>query len=744
MAKRRPRNVQPTPVRIPLRWEVVRNPRTWLESGFSLALLLTPLAFHSATSNSIVVKDFFSAWFFWFFLLLGGLVLYAEKSWRRIPISFAAPFLVYFLYGTIRALTSPYPEHSWASWKLTVFAVAPLIPCFLIAGSPRAGRRAFFFLALGALATCLYAAIQFAGAILERPNLDPVRWPWNRWPLSSGLLKALETDLRAFKWEAFDGLGGLPGVCSTLGNPNFFAGFLVGLIPVIAAAAVAASRNKSRLLLGALAGLGLLSLVFAGSRGGFLGVLGALAILPATLGVVFRKDVYRAKRRLGALLSLTFSGAIVLGLGYYFFIAQSPERGKGLGDLENRSIVYRCTAELIGDRFFLGVSPGLFSVRFPAYLRGVSAEKYGWMESPEEKVLEHAHSEILEIWSDLGVVGVALYLGFLVAWVVWVYRGSKRIERKDLRIVLAGIVCGVAAVQFENLVSTDMRWTASAWTLWGLLGAGAGIVVYSNGNADREIRRQPLPAWASPVAGLAVILLFLPSAKEYVADWYFTLGRNALAQNVPDGPDYLETSIALNPSYPQAPYLLAGYYYSTGDYKKAIELYERVREIRGDVVVVAENLATAHVKLSTVLEKDFERKEALLKAIDLYEQSLQRHPTFPRLADYLSRAYKMLGLERKSEIQRKRAIRLYEMWLAWDSSYPRPQYALDLSKNYFLEQDYDKSFWLLRTAKRWEGKEEGINAMRDALFQVRPGLAELWEREEEKAREASNTVKGEE
>jgi hypothetical protein len=149
MAKRRPRNVQPTPVRIPLRWEVVRNPRTWLESGFSLALLLTPLAFHSATSNSIVVKDFFSAWFFWFFLLMGGLVLYAEKSWRRIPISFAAPFLVYFLYGTIRALTSPYPEHSWASWKLTVFAVAPLIPCFLIAGCPRAGRRAFFFLALG-------------------------------------------------------------------------------------------------------------------------------------------------------------------------------------------------------------------------------------------------------------------------------------------------------------------------------------------------------------------------------------------------------------------------------------------------------------------------------------------------------------------------------------------------------------------------------------------------------------------
>lgn len=191
-------------------------------------------------------------------------------------------------------------------------------------------------------------------------------------------------------------------------------------------------------------------------------------------------------------------------------------------------------------------------------------------------------------------------------------------------------------------------------------------------------------------------------------------------------------SAELNPDMAPTHYLLGGYYFQAGKYPKAVEHFQRVRQIRGDVVVIAENLATAYFKISTEGATEVERQEALLKAIDLYEECLHRHPTFARLEDYLGRSYQRIGLERLASEHRLKAIELYEKWFKWGKSYPRPDYALDLGKNYLVEKNYPKAFSILESAYRWDLEPSRLNPALDQLFEGDPSLRVRWEASVEK------------
>ncbi len=719
---------------------------------FLSSLITLPIGFHPATSHTIIVKDYLALFYSLHFLLLGGALLFKEGFWRTVPPSFWIPLLLYAIYGTVRSFQSPYIEHSWAQWSLTLAGISVVIPASLVFRREASARRCLSVLATVTTLVCLYAVFQFIAALTGVKTIDPVNWPWDSAPLIGEFLKISETNLQIMEWERFEGFGSLPGACSTLGNPNFFAGFLIPLVGLFAGlflrrffakTGVTHSFKSVRSVFSPFVLLlALLSLFFAGSRGGLLGLGGVLIGLAVGLGLWF---LYRNHRRLGiALLAGSLIGTLTIlcALFVLFWPSNQDAAETTFGSVENRSIVYRCTSWLIRDHFLFGVTPGNFTIRFPYYLTGPEAEEYGWMEAPEEKVLEHAHSEYLEIWSDLGMVGLALWLITLAMWFRYLWSGWRETDSQFSKWLIAGIAAGVLGALFQNLISVSLRWVASSWIFWAFIGAGLGWV--QSHRTYARSKKGLLPLWVVPVCSLLALVLFLPSASRWTADWHFVRGREYLRHGSPMAEKELLRTIELNPRFPQSYYLLAGHCYTESRFDEAIEHYNKVRELRGDVVVLTENLATAYFKLSTTLEKEADRQEALLTAIELYENSLERHPTFPRLYDYLSRAYHRIGLERLSVEHRRKAIELYEKWFQWDFRDGRARYALDLAKNYYLEGDYENAFWQVRNAKRWDEKPESLEVMKRALFDADPTLAEKWEREEAKAAQAANQTPSQE
>lgn len=711
---------------------------------FLSSLVTVPLGFHTATSHTIVLKDFLAMFYALAFLLLGGILLIKDESWRRVPKIFWIPLTLYALYGTVRCIQSPYLEHSWTQWCLTLSGISAVIPAYLVFQKEASARRCLWVLGVVTGLVCGYAVLQFLAAWTGMKEIDPVNWPWDSAPLVGAFLRISGTDLGNMEWERFEGFGSLPGACSTLGNPNFLSGFLMPLLGLFASLWLpkffsSDTRDtrlgfRTSLVPFLLVGLLLLSLFLAGSRGVVLGLAGIGIGFLVAWGRIAMCTGNRGLKNL--LFGLSLAGTVVIGILLFvlFWPSNQEAAEMAFGSVENRSIVYRCTSWLIRDHFLFGVTPGNFTIRFPEYLTGPEAEKYGWMEAPEEKVLEHAHSEFLEIWSDLGLVGFLLWAVAILAWFGILWRGLGVMDRPASRWLLAGIGAGALGALYQDAISVSFRWIAGAWIFWVFVGAGVGWVVARL--PDRRGRGVPLPVWIVPGVLCLVLLLFLPNVRRWTADWHFVRGRELLKTMAPQAEVELKRVIELNPRFPQSYYLLAGYCYSESRYDEAIQHYNRVREIRGDVVVLTENLATAYFKLSTTLEKDAERQDALLTAIELYERSLEKHPTFPRLYDYLSRAYHRIGLERLSVEHRRKAIELYEKWFQWEFKYGRARYALDLAKNYYLEKDYEKAFWQVRNAKRWGENPESLEVMKRALFEADPTLAERWEREEAKAAEA--------
>lgn len=732
------------------------NPERWLNLWVIMAIPLISLSFHHATTHSVIVKDFFAEWFAWPCAVISLALILPSLGRRDKTLKWCGLLLVgYLLYGTTRLLFSEYLYHGWEMWRTYCLPVAFLPAVFVLLQKKRSTHRLCWVAGATVALVSLYAVMQFVDVALARYwgstlPVDPVKWSWNQAPLLGGLLRFLETDLNLFRWQDFP--GPIPAVCSTIGNPNFLAGYLIAFLPLMLAWQMLRGWHWRRCL--PLVGFVLccLAMLFSTSRAGFLGATAAMGLFLMLIGgkpagIILFPWLRKTTRVCGVILLL-----LVLVLFAVFVLSSTcPDVQKYLGMMESRAIVYRNTFALIGDTPWLGVGPGHFVVRFPDYMTGDDAEKFGWMESLEYKVVEHAESEWLEVLADLGVVGFGLYLGFLVLVVGYVRKTYQQITDRCYRLVTIALLAGLFGVICNACFSVNLRWTVVGMVYWGMLGALLGwnaryrATALQSGSdrtgqassdcgSSTDHYRSPkverfLRLGLVPVTLAISLVIFLPATRRFAGDWYFVRGRLAFQQGQSAVEPALLRSIKLNPYFAQPYYVLASYYFQQGEYAQAIRFFNGVQRLRGNVVVLAENIATAYFKLSQELPKDYQRKQALMKAITIYEQNLQRHPGYARLEDYLGRAYLQIGLVRQARECRLRAIELYDSWLRWGRSFPRPQYALDLAKNLFLEKEYDRAYSALFRAYTWQADSRKIETVLKSLVEVNPNYATRWQRQ---------------
>ena len=196
-------------------------------------------------------------------------------------------------------------------------------------------------------------------------------------------------------------------VYGPLGNPNLLAGYLLPLVPLACIAALRWRQLSHRLFAAATALLAGAATLFTYSRGGWLGLLVALALAGLLLmlrGTAHWPPLWRRLLPLGALVV----GGIVLALA----ITQlEPIRTRamsllaGRGDSSNnfRINVWLAALDMVQDRPWLGIGPGntAFNSIYPLY------------QQPKFDALS-AYSVPLEILVETGVPGLLACLGLLL------------------------------------------------------------------------------------------------------------------------------------------------------------------------------------------------------------------------------------------------------------------------------------------------------------------------------------------
>ena len=294
-------------------------------------------------------------------------------------------------------------------------------------------------------------------SFLEKLGLSPLinipLNPFEAWSLHS-------------PWQ-YDGIKGR--VESTFGNINYFASFLIQLLPVSSALFLITqyqqvTKDNNRLLIQTYAGISVLFIITAlfltQTRSAIFAALismGLFLILLRKIGIIPRRILLK----LGAL-----SVVLLIWLGLLLLPSES-ERFSLLIKKETwwpRTIPWQAAWNSFLAAPFFGHGLGSSYELFFEYVDPDSRLFAG------NRSYNHVHNELLQILQEGGLFGIATYLIF---WSIPLGLGIKYItasQQKDAaKILMAGLVCGLLAYHIHGLFSVAPRMISTRIIAYSLL-----------------------------------------------------------------------------------------------------------------------------------------------------------------------------------------------------------------------------------------------------------------------------------
>lgn len=338
-----------------------------------------------------------------------------------------------------------------------------------------------------------------------------------------------------FEWA--NQFGGEASGASTLGNPNFSAGFLAMTLPAAASLWMEDRTDYLAMLFSALI-LG--GLIVSFSQGGWAAALGAGAVY---LGFELR-DRIPVARWLGmaaaALIAVVAAGAVIYGI-------VSPGTAPIAETVQLRSWWWEGAWDTGLDHPVFGHGPNSFAVDWWAHRPPEEASTQGFDTTNDP------HSVYLSLFVGAGVFGVAGLL-FVVGWAI--AQGWNRADRWS-----AAFLAGVVAYAIQAVASVDeIALRVGLWTcLGGLVAAGLASPGRPKkgkkpGPSKKEKHGARVTAVRSPVAVIACGLVALAAVVYGIvfiaADGAVRSGTDAFATRDTEGlEDSFSTALSLRGDY---------------------------------------------------------------------------------------------------------------------------------------------------------------------------------------------------
>lgn len=328
---------------------------------------------------------------------------------------------------------------------------------------------------------------------------------------------------------------------STFGNPNFYSGHII--MPICIGFSLLFSKktkDEYKFLILIFLILSFITLIFTKSRAS----ITAVAFGIATVYFLLNKE--RKIKWAGY-------GIIILALGIL-----SPLIYKEF--LTNiRYFIWQGTLNLIKHKPIEGWGFGQF-IYYYFYFR----KREYFLQPEATPITNHAHNEYLEIWSEIGIIGLLIFLFLIYITVSSFFRKKNKLESS----VIAGFVGGIFAVMVDNIFSTNLRNPSTAMYFWFLLGVLNGTSLKKSFSTGVSMAFFTVVVFVSFVMGIfSSYYRVLPQVYLKRAIWAKDLKKYKEAIK-----NY-EIVCSLNPHNYTAWYKLAYVYGMIGDYKKAEKTY---------------------------------------------------------------------------------------------------------------------------------------------------------------------------
>ena len=252
---------------------------------------------------------------------------------------------------------------------------------------------------------------------------------------------------------------------SFFGNPNFFATFLVATLPLLLALSLK-STPRRKIIAGITLGLGLACLIFTATRAAWIGFV--VSFLFLVLLIYATKTVRLNFKALLPLFIVFLAIFLIVILNQKMIINRMSAILSLSGSASYRLHIWEVTLDMMKASPIFGTGLGTFQIvfpkfRYPDFNLDVSIGN-----------LLHAHNEYLEIWSEMGLIGLGVFLWLMFSFLRYAFKVLKSEREKGLMV--AGLVTGVVGVLIDSLFSVSLRWTGPAFIFWLLFGLTVAMI----------------------------------------------------------------------------------------------------------------------------------------------------------------------------------------------------------------------------------------------------------------------------
>ncbi len=396
-----------------------------------------------------------------------------------------------------------------------------------------------------------------------------------------------------------------------LGNTNYAAAYLLTIIPLSVALYVRTPWGFEKAIYGAIMFLSMVLLPLSMVRGAWVSIPIGLGVVAVVLFYEKGSPVRGVPRlRQASTLVLICSGVLLGVLLWPVCLPGELSFGErlastfdpGAAGLHWRLITWQGTLRMIRDHFWTGVGIGNFALAFVPYRTPIhyrNPTRQAW----------HPHNEYLNMWAELGPLGVLAFAWLLITVIRlgWTLLGRSGARRG----VLAGILGGLAAsAAYANLFYV-VHVPASAMNVAILLGLldGMGREVKREGKGPLVRLRVLVPALL--IMGAFWFQYFLtPLAGEI---HYFLAQRDFRHERTEAGLRQLDQSLAWNPQSHAVRYRRAIALFSQGRYPETIDEAHKALQIHPNLEVAYWVMGSAYRKLG----KNQMAKEMFLQALDI-------------------------------------------------------------------------------------------------------------------------------
>ncbi|MBK7802520.1 MAG: O-antigen ligase family protein [Chloracidobacterium sp.] len=305
-----------------------------------------------------------------------------------------------------------------------------------------------------------------------------------------------------------------------------YAELLITALPVLWVTSIYLRQNLGRRLFLLAASIGWLAVMLSLSRGAF--IVGVFA-LAATFGAIILMGPLSIRKRTAKTAALWIILTLVVQFGFSYLspIPSTSEyisgtSGQGSESSLARVFIWTIGGQMVRDNAILGVGADNFGV---AFNRSRAAYRDANPSIPpdervSDKTIERSHNEFLQIFAELGFVGLVLFGAAFVVVALWIVQTFRRRTSTFSPILISSIAGMAAFLASAGVSSFSFRLAQNGMVFFAVFAlATIELAKFHNGHsADQEPRRKPS----------SIALFFLIASYLLIAS--VTMGLKGLAE----------------------------------------------------------------------------------------------------------------------------------------------------------------------------------------------------------------------